>query len=149
MVPEPRHPDWGERYGVSRGPKQLVLQVSHYRYNSGMKYTVQAGTRIATWMLCVVLALLSASSPHCDLCDGPHATVLSSSSQPALNHPAPTEPDTCNGVCSCCGFHWLPDTGQLLTSVPVVSAITPAEVTPPLPAFRSSPYRPPRAAVSL
>jgi hypothetical protein len=117
-------------------------------YNSGMKRTAQARTRIAAWVLCVMLAWLSVRSPHCDLCDGPHATVLSSSMHPALTHPAPAEPDTCNGVCSCCGFHWLPDTRSLLTSVQTVSAMPPVEVALPPLTPRQSPYRPPRTAVS-
>ena len=56
----------------------------------GMKPTVKATTRMATWLLCMVMAWLSVSPPHCDLCDRPDATILSSS-HPVINDPAPVE----------------------------------------------------------
>jgi hypothetical protein len=117
-------------------------------YNLGMKRPARARTRVAAWVLCIMLAWLSVHSPHCDLCDGPHATLLSSSTHPALTHPAPAEPDTCNGVCSCCGFHWLPDTRPLLSLILTVSAMPPVEVALPSLTPRPSPYRPPRPALS-
>jgi len=117
-------------------------------YNSGMERTAQARTRIAAWVLCMMLAWLSVCSPHCDLCDGPHATVVSAFLHPALTHPAPGERDSCNGVCSCCGFHWLPDARPLLTLVQTLSTMSPVEVAAPPSMPRPSPDRPPRTAVS-
>jgi hypothetical protein len=116
------------------------------KYDYGMK-PVKATTRIAALLLCFVIAWLSVSSPHCDLCDGPHATILSSL-HPVINHPAPVEPDICNGVCSCCGFHWLPDPDPVLSFIHTVSSASPAEAPSPLRMPRPSPFRPPRTAVS-
>src|ERR1700731_4690013 len=113
-----------------------------------MKRSVKATTRIAACLLCMVLAWLSVSSPHCDLCDGPHETIVSSSLHPAVNHPAPVEQDACNGVCSCCGFHWLPDASAVLSLLFTVSTAFPVDITSPLPTPRQSLFRPPRTAVS-
>jgi hypothetical protein len=117
-------------------------------YNSGMKHTVHAGTRMAAWLLCMMLAWISVSSTHCDLCDGPHATVFSSSLHPAVHHPSPLKPDDCNGVCSCCGFHWLPVGEPIPRLLQIVSTASLAEVAPPPLPPRTSPFRPPRADVS-
>ena len=117
------------------------------KYDSGMKPTVNATTRIAAWLLCMVMTWLSVSPPHCDLCDGPHATILSSL-HPVINHPAPVEPDACNGVCSCCGFHWLPDPDPVLSFIHTVSTASPAEMPSPRRMPHPSLFRPPRIAVS-
>jgi hypothetical protein len=117
-------------------------------YDCGMKRSVKATTRIAAGLLCMVLAWLSVSSPHCDLCDGPHATIVSSALHPAVNHPAPVGQDACNGVCSCCGFQWLPDTSPVLSFLLTVSAAFPVETRSPLPTPPQSLFRPPRTAVS-
>jgi hypothetical protein len=117
-------------------------------YNSEMKHSVHAGTRMAAWLLCMMLAWISVSSPHCDLCDGPHATVFSSSLHPAVHHPTPLQPDDCSGVCSCCGFHWLPVGKSLPRLRQIVSTTSVAEVAPPLLTPRTSPFRPPRTDVS-
>jgi hypothetical protein len=95
----------------------------------------------------MVMAWRSVSSPHCDLCDGPHATILSWF-YPVINHPAPVEPDACNSVCSCCGFHWLQDPDPFLSFMHAVSTASPAEVPSPLRMPRPSLFRPPRIAVS-
>ena len=116
------------------------------KYDYGMKPTVKATTRIAAWLLCLVMTWLSVSSPHCDLCDGPNATIFSSS-HPVINYPAPVEPDACNGVCWCCGFHWLPDPDPVLSFIHTVSTASPAEVPLPLRMPRPSLFRPPRIAV--
>jgi hypothetical protein len=60
-----------------------------------MKHTVKTTTRIAAWLLCMAMAWLSVSSPHCDL--WPHATNLSSSHS-VINRPAPVERGASNGV---------------------------------------------------
>ena len=117
------------------------------KYDSGMKPFVKATTRIAAWLLCLVMTWLSVSSPHCDLCDGPHATIFSSL-RPVINHPAPVEPGACNGVCSCCGFHWLPDPDPVLSFIHTVSTASPAEMPSPLRLPRPFLFRPPRTAVS-
>jgi|SRR5579859_1187074 len=113
-----------------------------------MKRSVKATTRIAAWLLCMVLGWLSVNAPHCGLCDGLLATIGSSLLHSAVNHPAPVEQDTCNGVCSCCGFHWLPDADPVLILLHTVSTAFPAEILSPPPTPRQSLFRPPRTAVS-
>src|ERR1700689_1471525 len=108
-----------------------------------MKRTVQVRTRIAAWLLCTVLAWLSVGSPHCDLCDEPHATIIASSLHLVVSHPAPVVPDACNGVCSCCGFHWLPDPDPVLSFIHTVSTASQAEAPSPLLMPRTSLFRPP------
>src|ERR1700739_3278478 len=90
------------------------------------------------WLLCAVLACLAVHSPHCDLCDGPF-TVAFSSPQPLVNHPLPAKPDTCNGICWCCGFHGLPNPRPVLAlAIKVTTAVWPE---------RSSPVLAPRSAI--
>jgi hypothetical protein len=135
--------------GMVSSKRMRLFPTPLRNYDSGMKITVQARIRIAAWLLCTVLAWLSVTTPHCDLCDGPHATIVASSSHPVVNHPVPVEPDACNGVCSCCGFHWLPDHDAVLNFIHTVNAAPRAEVPPPLLAPPTSLFRPPRIAISL
>src|ERR1700761_5518398 len=113
-----------------------------------MKVTVHAGTRIAAWLLCMMLAWISVSSPHCDLCDGTQAAVFSHSLHPAVHPPFPPGPDECNGVCSCCGFHWVPVDRPIARWLQIVSPALLAEVALPPLTPRTSPFRPPRTDVS-
>lgn len=102
---------------------------------------------VFAWLLCAVLACMAVHSPHCDLCDGSYF-VTSSSPHPLVNHPLPATPDTCNGICSCCGFRGLPNAGPVLDLVnTVTTGVWPASPSPvsapPAPIFR-----PPRTLVS-
>src|ERR1700689_4771649 len=102
---------------------------------------------IVAWLLCAVLTCLAVHSPHCDLCDGPYFSPPSSH-QSHVNYPLSATPDTCNGICSCCGFRTLPNVGPVLA---VVNTVTPAfrpELPSPVLMPRSPIFRPPRLAVS-
>src|SRR6202012_3951161 len=69
--------------------------------------------RIWAWLLCASLFWLTANPPHCDLCDGVSVAVASAH-QSILNHSHPLAPESCNGICTCCGFYDLPKGGQVL-----------------------------------
>lgn len=100
------------------------------------------------WLLCAVLACLAVHSPHCDLCDGPF-TVALSSPHPLVNHPPPTTPDTCNGICWCCGFHGLPNMSPVLDLTSTVTTGVLPESAAPVLAPRSAIFRPPRHSCLL
>ncbi|HTZ58587.1 MAG TPA: hypothetical protein VMB49_10840, partial [Acidobacteriaceae bacterium] len=87
-------------------------------------------TCVIAWLLCAVLTCLAVHSPHCDLCDGPYF-VISSSHQPLVSHPLPAAPDTCNGICSCCGWRGLPNVGVVLDLAnTVVATVLPESPSP-------------------
>ncbi len=103
---------------------------------------------VIPWLLCAVVVCLAVHSPHCDLCDGPYF-VASSSHQSHVNHPRPATPDTCNGICSCCGFRGLPNATPVLDLVNTVTTGVWPESPSPSPGPRSPIFRPPRIAVPL
>ena len=103
---------------------------------------------VVAWLLCVVLTGLAIHSPHCDRCDGPDFFTSSLAQQPLADHPRPSVPDNCNGICWCCGFHWLPNASPVLTLANKVTiGVWPEPVSPVL-APRSPIFRPPRTAIS-
>jgi hypothetical protein len=114
---------------------------------SSMDRAITTRACAIAWLLCAVLTCLAVHSPHCDLCDGPYF-VTSSSHQPRVNQPLPAAPDTCNGICSCCGFRGLPNVGPVLDLVNTVVASVCPESPSPVLAPRSPIFRPPRIAVS-
>jgi hypothetical protein len=99
------------------------------------------------WLLCAVLTCLAIHSPHCDLCDRP-PVASASTGQTHADHRQPVVPDSCNGICWCCGFHGLPKAHH----VAAVANKVPAEVWPeassPTLARGFSIFRPPRPIVS-
>ena len=103
--------------------------------------------RVWAWLLCALLFWLTANPPHCDLCEGASFTVASSH-QSILKHSYPVAPDSCNGICSCCGFHGLPSIRHIL--IPVNVELTEVAPEAPRPAFapRSTIFRPPRVVAS-
>ena len=103
--------------------------------------------RVWAWLLCVLLFSLTANPPHCDLCDGVSFT-FASAHVPILKHTHPIAPDTCNGICTCCGFYDLPNAGQILVPENVEVAEVVGES--PHPAFppHSMIFRPPRIIAS-
>lgn len=103
---------------------------------------------VVAWLLSAVLACLAVHSPHCDLCDGPPVTAPASSPQPFAKHPLPAQPDTCNGICWCCGFHGLPNASPVLALRNKVTTGNWPEPSSPVLALRSTVFRPPRMAVS-
>ncbi len=103
--------------------------------------------RVWAWLLCALLFWLTTNPPHCDLCDGVSFTVASAH-QSILKHSHPAAPDDCNGICSCCGFHGLPNVRQTLIPVNVELAGVAPESPRPAFAPRSTIFRPPRIAAS-
>jgi hypothetical protein len=109
--------------------------------NSGNRHRVWA------WLLCALLFWLTANPPHCDLCDGVSFTV-------ALEHPSilkhshPFAPDSCNGICACCGFYGLPNDREALVpaNVPLASVAPESPRSASVP--RSTIFRPPRIVAS-
>jgi hypothetical protein len=100
-----------------------------------------------SWLLCALLFWLTANPPHCDLCDGVTITVPSAH-QFILKHFHPVAPDTCNGICTCCGFYGLPDDGQELVPANVELAAVAHVATRIAIAPRSTVFRPPRIVAS-
>jgi hypothetical protein len=99
--------------------------------------------RVWAWLLCALLFWMTANPPHCDLCDGALFAVTSTQ-QSILTHSHPVAPDSCNGICTCCGFYGLPKIEQIL--VPVNADLANGATEAPSPAFvpRSTIFRPPR-----
>jgi hypothetical protein len=109
--------------------------------NSGNRHRVWA------WVLCALLFWLTVNPPHCELCDGVSFTVASAQ-QSILNHSHSVAPDDCNGICSCCGFHCLPNVRQILVRVNVELAGVAPEAPRPALAPRFTIFRPPRIVTS-
>src|SRR5882757_6649337 len=72
-----------------------------------MAVWLKTRTQGGVWLLCLLIVLMSMVSPLCSACDG-IGTVHSSLAHTANTMPPSSSIDQCNGVCSCCGFHWLP-----------------------------------------
>jgi hypothetical protein len=103
--------------------------------------------RAWAWLLCALLLWLTVSPPHCDLCDGSSFSVALSQ-QSILKHSHPVAPDTCNGICSCCGFHGLPNTRQVLIPANAkLAGVSPEAARPAFPP-PSTIFRPPRKVAS-
>ena len=105
-------------------------------------FTASRKDRVAGLLLCVLVIVMSMVSPICPACDGlggnhNHSTTVAGSLLlPAI--------DSCNGVCSCCGFHWIEQISMQLPGtnyVAEISSVTdggyPSRLTPP-------PFLPPR-----
>jgi hypothetical protein len=72
-----------------------------------MRALLEKETQWVIWPLCALIALMSALSPICGACDD--IGTFHSSPAHSIDKIPPASPvDQCNGVCSCCGFHWLP-----------------------------------------
>ena len=97
----------------------------------------------AALLLCALLVVMSIVSPICPTCDG--LGSWHSSHAPLAGKQAPPVNDTCNGVCSCCGFHWLPPQQTQLFTVSVVR-IVPVLWKEHYPThYAAPPFLPPRA----
>jgi hypothetical protein len=122
------------------GPSEFIVK--------NMDRAITTRAYVVAWLLCAVLIGLAIHSPHCDRCDSPYFFTSSLSQQPVANHPLPSAPDNCNGICWCCGFHWLPNASPVLTLANNVTiGVWPKPVSPVL-APRSAIFRPPRTAIS-
>jgi hypothetical protein len=103
--------------------------------------------RVWAWLLCALLFWLTVNPPHCDLCDGISFTVASAH-QSIVKRSHPVAPDDCNGICSCCWFHGLPNGRQVLIPVNIELAGVAPEAPRPAFVLRSTIFRPPRTVVS-
>jgi hypothetical protein len=109
--------------------------------NSGKRHRVWA------WLLCALLFCLTANPPHCDLCDGVSFTVAPAH-QSNVKHSHPVAPDTCNGICTCCGFYGLPNVREVLIQVNIELAVVASESPRPALVPSSTIFRPPRIIAS-
>jgi hypothetical protein len=108
---------------------------------------LQNGHRVWAPLLCVLLFWLTANPPHCDLCDGISFTTPSTS-QSTVKHTHTVPPDTCNGICTCCGFYGLPSAETSLVPANHLVAGVLLEPTRPGQAPSSTVFRPPRIVAS-
>src|SRR5438270_2977518 len=113
-----------------------------------MDRSITRRASVIAWLLCAVLACVAVHSPHCDQCDGPPFVTASLLHQSVFNHQLPQKPDTCNGICSCCGFRGLPNATPVLTLANKVTAGVWPEPPSPVRTPHSLLFRPPRTAVS-
>jgi hypothetical protein len=103
--------------------------------------------RMWAWLLCALLFWLAANPPHCDRCDGVSFTVAAAQ-QPTLKDSPPVEPDTCNGICSCCAFHGLPYGQHAFLPVNAVLAAVTTEAPRAAFVLPTAIFRPPRIVAS-
>ncbi len=104
--------------------------------------SLQSQGRFAVLLLCVLLVVMSTASPICPACDGLGGGHVSAAHNAGKMLP-PTN-DECNGVCSCCGYHWVQSAElQLALSEAVTGLYAAAE-----PSYTSRslppPFHPPR-----
>jgi hypothetical protein len=103
-------------------------------------------TYVVAWLLCAVLSCLALHSPHCDRCDGLEVALSSSPTQ--ASHQQTVPPDTCNGICWCCGFYALPPPLSALAVNDKVTVAASPEPASSFSALRLSIFRPPRMIVA-
>jgi hypothetical protein len=105
------------------------------------------GGGVWAWLLCALLLWLTVNPPYCDLCDG-FSVNIASAHQPGLKHSHPIAPDSCNGICTCCGFYGLPTGEPVFVPVSAVLAnVVPESIRAAL-TSRSTVFRPPRLVTS-
>jgi hypothetical protein len=105
--------------------------------------SVTTRSKVTGLLLCALLAVMSIVSPMCPACSGFGSQHIGHT--PVAGKGLPPANDDCNGVCSCCGFQWLPAAQMRPPAVAVVtppsipqSGDYPSRSTPP-------PFQPPRA----
>jgi hypothetical protein len=113
----------------------------------GVDHPTTSRVSAIIWLLCAILVCLATYSPHCDLCDGPIG-VAPSLPQILANHPLTAAPDGCNGVCRCCGLHWLPNPDPVLVRVDRATSQVLFESASSALELRSPIFRPPRIPIS-
>jgi len=97
------------------------------------------------WLLCAILGYLSINPPRCEVCDD--LSLVRSGSQPLAHQHTPTAPDTCNGLCSCCGLQGMPIANSVLMTMNLVVASAPTESPRPALTPLASIFRPPRTTL--
>jgi len=84
----------------------------------------------AVWLLCALVVVMSIVSPLCSACDGigtVHNAVVHAIANTADKLPPGAPADQCNGVCSCCGFHWLPVVEPAVSQVALLTPVFSAQ----------------------
>jgi hypothetical protein len=109
--------------------------------------TSSIGRGVWSWLLCALLFWMTVNPPHCDLCEGV-SLPIASAQQSILKRPHPVAPDSCNGICTCCGFYGLPNSDRVSVSVTKVLADIVPESTWPAFTPPSAVFRPPRLMAS-
>jgi hypothetical protein len=122
------------------GPAEFIVK--------NMDRSITTRAYVVAWLLCAVLTGLAIHSPHCDQCDRPYVLTTSLPQPPRADHQLPTAPDTCNGICWCCGFHGLPNASPVLSVANHVSIDVWPEPVSLVLGPRSPIFRPPRIAIS-
>ena len=125
---------------AGRAPGEFIVR--------NMDCRISTRAYVVAWLLCVVLTGLAIHSSHCDRCDRQYLRASSVPQHPLANHQLPTEPDACNGICWCCGFHGLPNAAPVLTLANYVTFDVWLEPVSVVLAPRSTIFRPPRTAIS-
>jgi hypothetical protein len=104
---------------------------------------IQNRSGVAVLLLCALLAVMSIVSSFCPRCDGSGDQYMSQAH--VIGKTLPPASDDCDGVCSCCGFHWLAPMEMRLPTVAGVTTLPipydehyPSRLAPP-------PFLPPRA----
>ena len=108
-----------------------------------MAMRIQTRTQGAVWLFCALIVLMSAVSPLCGACDG--LGTVHSSLPHAIDKIPPSSPvDQCNGVCSCCGFHWLPVSGSRKDQIALLLLAPTIEKQRFVSRHLAPPFQPPR-----
>jgi len=122
------------------GPAETIVR--------NMDRAITTRAYVVAWLLCAVLTGLAIHSSHCDRCDRPYVLTAPLPQPTRANHQLPTEPDTCNGICWCCGFHGLPNARPVLSLANHVTICVWPEPDSLVLGPRSPIFRPPRTAIS-
>jgi hypothetical protein len=115
------------------------------RYGGRVNRNLAKRTCAVAWLLCAILSYHTINPPHCDVCD--RIFLVYASSLTSVHQHTPTAPDTCNGLCSCCGLQGVPISSTVQVAVNSVTRGNPPELPWPALTPASSVFRPPRLAV--
>lgn len=122
------------------GPAEFIVR--------NMDRSITTRAYVVAWLLCAVLTGLTIHSSYCERCDRPYVLTSSLPQQFRADHQLPNVPDTCNGICWCCGFHGLPNTSPIPSLASHVTIDVWPEPVSLLLGTRSPIFRPPRTALS-
>jgi hypothetical protein len=102
-----------------------------------MWQSIQDRSKAVVFVFCALIVAMSIVSPICPACDGLGSPHINHSS--VFGKALPSINDDCNGVCSCCGFQWLPSIKARLADVAIVTTVSipqdehyPSRFVPPL-----------------
>jgi hypothetical protein len=124
---------------------ELLADERTKRYGGRVNRNLAKRTCAVAWLLCALLSYLTINPPHCDVCD--RIFLVYASSRTSVHQHTPATPDTCNGLCSCCGLQGVPISSPVQVAVNTVTSGNPPELPWPALTPASSVFRPPRLAV--